>query len=239
MSRWLQIRTVIDRAVAAVLLVLLSPFIAILGLVVRLREGGPSFIAVPRVGRSGTVFRMWKIRSMRATRPDGRADGLGLSGTNDDRITPVGRWLRSYYLDELPQLINVVAGHMSLLGPRPESPEFVDAEDPLWQGVLAAPPGMAGPTQLLVSAWEVELIADSTDGRVYVDVVLPVKLAIDRWYVTRSSLHLDALVARSLVRRLLGRPGVPTLTSLVRSQVPEARQIPDRQIPAGAAVPRP
>ena len=232
MSRWLQIRTVIDRAAAAALLVLISPFIAVLGLVVRLRDGAPSFITVPRVGRGGQVFGMWKIRSMTASQPDGRADGIGLSSTEDHRITPTGRWLRSYYLDELPQLVNVVAGRMSLLGPRPEAPEFVDADDPLWHDVLAAPPGIAGPTQLLVSAWEDRHINDSPTGRQYVEVVLPVKLAIDRWYVTRSSPRLDILVLGSLARRLVGRSGVPALTERVRAQVPEAEQIPNHDTPA-------
>lgn len=219
---------------AAVLLVALSPVIAVLGLVVRIRDGRPSFITVPRVGRGGEVFGMWKIRSMTANQPDGRAVGLGLSGTDDLRITPVGRWLRARHLDELPQLVNVVTGHMSLLGARPETPEFVTADDPRWQQVLTAPPGLAGPTQLLVSDWEGDLISASPTGADYVDIVLPVKLAIDRWYLEHASLHLDAVVLGSLARRLAGRPGVPTLERLVREHVPEAELIPSLDGPIRA-----
>ena len=181
----------------------MAPVIAVLAAVVRRADGGPGLIAVPRVGRGGAVFGMWKLRSMRATHDDGSASGLRLTRAGDDRITPVGHVLRRLHLDELPQLWNVARGEMALLGPRPETPEFVDGADPAWQAVLAVPPGIAGPTQLVVGDWEGAIIAEDPDGDAYRQQVLPVKLGIDAWYVAEASPGLDAEVAWTLLRTVL------------------------------------
>lgn len=225
MTRWLRVRWVLDRVTAAGLLAVLWPLIAALALAVRIGDRGPGFVGVPRVGRHGRTFTMWKLRTMRADGPDGRADGISLTSTDDRRITPVGVKLRAYYLDELPQLWNVVKGDMSLLGARPEAPEFVDQSDARWQLVLSAPPGLAGPTQLLVNDWERHLISACGDGRVYVDQVVPVKLAIDGWYLANSSPRLDALVLATLLRRFVPGTGAAALKEHIRRQVPEARVI--------------
>ncbi len=222
MSRWLQLRSVADRVVALFVLLLLSPVIAALAVAVRVGDRGRAFVAVPRIGRDGAVFGMWKLRSMRIEQGDGRANGVSLTAAQDDRITPVGRWLRARYLDELPQLWNVVKGEMCLLSARPEAPEFVDLDDPRWRAVLAAPPGMAGPTQLIVNDWEKQVITDDPSGASYTEVVVPVKLAIDGWYLENASPRLDLLVIRSLLGRLTsgGRP--ERLVQVVREQVPES-----------------
>lgn len=222
MSPWFRCRCVLDRVVAAVLLAVLSPVIAVCSVLVRLHDGGPGLIRVRRVGRGGAPLDMWKLRSMRSETKGGLACGVGLTSDQDDRITPVGRVLRAYYLDELPQLVNVVKGEMTLLGPRPEAPEYVDLDDPVWQEVLAVPPGMAGPTQLVVNDWEREVITEYPDGSGYELKVVPVKLALDRWYVRRSSPRLDALVAVTLLRRYLPGTESYTLRKLVRAEVPES-----------------
>ena len=95
MSGWLRTRVVVDRFVAAVLLALTSPLIALLAALVRRHDGGRAFVAVPRVGRGGTDFAMWKLRSMRIDGPDGRASGVSLTAGSDPRITPVGAKLRA------------------------------------------------------------------------------------------------------------------------------------------------
>lgn len=222
MSVWYRTRQVLDRVVAAVLLVVLGPVIGACALAVRLHDGGPGFVTVPRVGRGGAPLAMLKLRSMSADKPDGSALGVSLTTEHDDRITRVGRVLRAYYLDELPQLLHVVKGEMSLLGPRPEAPEYVDLDDPQWQEVLAAPPGMAGPTQLVVNDWERQVITELPDGSGYEHKVVPVKLALDRWYLRRSSPRIDALVAVTLVRRFLPGTESYTLRKLVRAEVPES-----------------
>jgi lipopolysaccharide/colanic/teichoic acid biosynthesis glycosyltransferase len=225
MSPFLSARLVVDRAVAALLLLLSAPVLAVLGVLVRRHDGGPALIAVPRIGRDGREIPMWKLRSMRAETSDGRATGVALTRAGDDRITPIGRRLRALHLDELPQLLNVVRGEMALLGPRPEAPEFVDPDDPTWRAVLAAPPGIAGPTQLVVGDWEVDVISAAPDGTAYRDEVLPVKLAIDRWYVERATPVVDLLVVVGVLQRVTGR--VPTgLLRRVRAEVPEAAVVP-------------
>jgi len=212
---------VLDRLLAAVGLVALSPVIGVLGWLVHRHDGGPAFITVERVGRHGRPMRMWKLRSMRAESADGRATGVSLTSAGDDRITPIGAKLRAGHLDELPQLFNVVKGEMTLLGPRPEAPEYVDATDDDWRAVLAAPPGIAGPTQLAVGDWERDIITAAPDGSAYERDVVPVKVAIDRWYVEQASPGIDALVVVGLARRLAGRP-VGALLERIRAGVPEA-----------------
>ena len=240
MSRWLSIRVVLDRLVALPLLLLAGPVIVVLSVAIRWRDAGPSLITVPRVGRGGAPIRMWKLRSMRADAPDGLAAGLPLTAAHDHRITAIGRFMRAWHLDELPQLWNVVRGEMCLLGTRPEAPEFVDLTDRRWQAVLAGPPGIAGPTQLIVNKWERALISEPPDGTAYVSVVLPVKLAIDEWYVHQASVRLDALVVLALLRRLLpGHGQSRTLSETVRREVPEALVVAAPKHPAHAPAPEP
>ena len=203
LSPWLRRRVVADRVVAAVLGLLLLPVIAGLSLRVRREDGGPGTIRLSRVGRGGRRFALRKLRSMGATSIDGRAAGAPLTVAGDLRITRVGAALRRHRLDELPQLLNVVRGEMSLIGPRPETPEYVDLDDRRWTAVLQAPPGIAGPTQLLVEEWEAEALRGPNAHDVYRDQVLPVKLAVDAWYVAHASPRVDAVVVWSLVERFV------------------------------------
>ena len=220
---WLRWRRVIDRVVAAAVALLTAPIVAVAAVLIRREDGGPPLIKVARVGEDGRPFGMWKLRSMRAESPSGLAQGSTLTnGTSDDRITGVGRQLRAYHLDELPQLWNVVAGDMSLLGPRPETPEFVDLNDLRWRRVLAYPPGIAGPTQLIVGDWEREVISASRDGSGYRNAILPTKLAIDRWYLDVASPATDLLVAATLARRFLPGSEAWTLRQRVFAEVAEA-----------------
>lgn len=222
MSHWLRYRLVTDRLVAVVVLIVLSPVIVALAVAVRVGDRGRAFVAVPRIGKGGAEFGMWKLRSMRIEQGDGRAKGVSLTAAEDDRITPVGHWLRARYLDELPQLWNVVKGEMCLLSARPEAPEFVDLADPRWQAVLVAPPGMAGPTQLIVNDWEKQVITKDPSGASYTEVVVPVKLAIDGWYLRKASPRLDLMLIRSLLGRLAGGRRPERLVQVVREQVPES-----------------
>lgn len=211
MSPWLRRRLVLDRIVAVPMLVFASPVLAIAALLVR-RDGGPGLIRVTRVGRNGAPFAMWKVRTMRAVGAGGLAGGAGLTGRGDPRITPVGRLLRGARLDELPQLWNIARGEMALVGPRPEAPDYVQADDPGWRAVLSVPPGVAGATQALVHRWESELVAAGGEDT-YRDRILPVKLAIDGWYVRSACPTVDLEVMRALLgpgrvaarRRLLTR----------------------------------
>ena len=222
MSTWLSFRLIVDRILGAILAVLTAPLVGVLAVLVRRHDGDSPLITVPRVGVNGQTFGMWKIRSMRVDTADGHASGLALTSTNDQRITPIGARMRSLHLDELPQLYNVALGQMCLLGPRPEAPQFVDLENPVWRQVLTVPPGIAGPTQLIVGDWERSEIDKDNNGDAYQRVVVPVKLAIDRWYLMNASPRLDLLVLTSLIRHVLPGGESKRLKEVVAASVPES-----------------
>ena len=136
MSPWLPFRWRVDRLAAMVLVVSSSPLLLAVWAAVRVRDGGPAIVRLPRVGRNGIPFPMSKFRSMAVAGADGLAGGAALTAGSDPRVTPLGQRLRHNRLDELPQLANVVRGEMALLGPRPGTPVYVDLDDPPWQGVL-------------------------------------------------------------------------------------------------------
>ena len=132
-----------DRVLSALALVVLLPILLLIAGVVRLSSPGGVIYRQVRVGQGGVPFRILKFRTM----VDG-ADRLAanVSPTNDPRVTPVGRVLRTWYLDELPQLVNVLRGDMRLVGPRPETPEYVALYTPEERRVLEVKPGLVGPS---------------------------------------------------------------------------------------------
>ncbi len=203
---------------AFALLLMAAPVIALLAAVVYASSSGPALIRLPRVGQGGRSFGMWKLRTMYHAP---RASGAPLTSAGDARITRTGRVLRRLHLDELPQLANVVLGDMALIGPRPETPELVDQADARWRDVLAARPGIVGPTQMVVRRREGEVVATAgEDG--YRNLILPAKLAIDAWYVSQASPRLDALVVRSLLQELRIGRGLHALERRVGGEVAEA-----------------
>lgn len=236
-ATWIRGRSaVLDRIVAVLLIPVLAPIIAVLGWWVRHFDGGPPLIGLARVGRGGTPFTMWKLRSMRSEQADGSSGGAAITAADDDRITPVGAMMRRWRLDELPQVWNVARGDMGLLGPRPESPALVDLDDLRWHRVLAARPGITGPTQLVVEQWESERLQDGSQEDVYRTEILPVKLAVDEWYVRRGSALIDVQVAWSMVERFVLHRSDTWIGRVVRSAVPDAQRIP--HLAAGSAGPR-
>ncbi len=163
---------VIGRATAALTLVAAAPFLCLIAIAVWGEDRGPVLFRQIRVGRFGQRFTMLKFRSMRA-RP-----GLPLTCKGDPRVTRVGLFLRRYKLDELPQLWNIVRGEMAWIGPRPEVPEFVDMDDPLWQQVLQWRPGLADAASIAYRNEE-QLLAAASDPRDYYRrEILPRKLRL-------------------------------------------------------------
>lgn len=234
MSPWLALRWHLDRVVALLLALPATLALAALTGLVRRSDSGPALIRLPRVGRGGRQFLMWKLRTMRAGRSGSTADGPSITGGNDHRVTDVGRVLRRWRADELPQLFNVVTGDMALIGPRPEAPDYVDPVDPAWRTVLNAKPAIAGPTQVLVHRWEAKVLASEPE-RTYKEVVLPVKLAIDAWYVRNASPWIDVLVAASLAQQFLFGKGVTVLHARVARDLPGIAEAIDQRVPRRAS----
>jgi len=182
------------------LLALALPMLAIAAWI-RLDSPGPVFFRQQRVGRHGVPFAIHKFRTMRAD-----AAGLPLTVGADARITRAGRWLRRTRLDELPQLLDVLAGHMSLVGPRPEVPRYVALYPPgLRERALAVRPGITDPVSL-EHLDEATLLAAAADPeREYVEHILPRKVALAAAYAERATLTSDLAVLARTAWTLLRR----------------------------------
>jgi lipopolysaccharide/colanic/teichoic acid biosynthesis glycosyltransferase len=189
---------------ASVALLLLSPLMLAIALAIKLDSRGPVFFRQQRVGRHGVPFCIHKFRSMVADAPQ---RGPALTVGDDPRITRVGRWLRRTRLDELPQLFDVLAGHMSLVGPRPEVPQYVAHYPPqLRERALSVRPGITDPSSLLYLD-EAELLARAADPeREYIEVILPRKLKCAADYAAQANLRSDlGVLLRTLCALLLQR----------------------------------
>ena len=190
-----------DVLVAGLGLLALGPLLGGLAAAVRLDSAGPTFYRATRAGRGGRPFTMYKLRTM-YVREAGERDRITRHG--DDRITRVGRLLRHARLDELPQLWNVLVGDMSLVGPRPEDPHYVELYSTRQRRVLAVRPGITGLASLRFRD-EQHLLVGPGWERVYVERVMPAKLEIDLAYVERRSLGLDLRIIFATLLLLVGR----------------------------------
>ena len=192
-----------DLLVSLLALLLLSPLLLLLALAVRLDSPGPVLFRQQRVGRHGALFRIHKFRTMRV---DAEMIGPQITSAHDLRITRVGHWLRGRRFDELPQLIDVLLGDMSLVGPRPEVPRYVaHYPEALKARVLAVRPGITDPAALAFLD-EAVLLADAADPEtVYVQTVLPRKLALQADYADSATLWSDLGVMVRTLCLLLGR----------------------------------
>ena len=187
---------------AAFALLLLWPLLLGLALWIVLDSPGPALFRQERVGRFGRPFRIHKFRTMVADAPE---RGPALTVGDDARITRVGRFLRRSKLDELPQLIDVLCGDMSLVGPRPEVPRYVAHYPPaLRDKVLALRPGITDPVSLAHLDEAAELAAAADPEREYIEVILPRKLQAAAEYASRATLWSDLCVVASTLRLLVG-----------------------------------
>jgi lipopolysaccharide/colanic/teichoic acid biosynthesis glycosyltransferase len=172
---------IMGRAGAGLALIAAMPLLWLIAIAIWCDDRGPVLFRQVRVGRFGQHFTMFKFRSMR-TQP-----GLPLTCRGDARVTRLGRFLRAYKLDELPQFWNIVRGQMAWIGPRPEVPEFVDMDDPLWRQVLQFRPGLADAASLAFRNEE-QLLADVADPRDYYRrEILPRKLRLSMEHSLRRS----------------------------------------------------
>lgn len=174
----------LDLTLAILTLPVLLPLGLVIALLVLIDSPGGVLYRSRRIGVGGAPFDMLKFRSMRTD-----LSGPPISCEDDERLTPLGRFLAATRLDEIPQLINVVRGQMCLVGPRPELQEFVEAHPDEYRRILSLPPGLTGPSQLEY-ADEGRILAAATDRiRTYREEILPQKVRLDALYVdTRSAI---------------------------------------------------
>lgn len=193
-------KRVFDVVVAAMGLLVSAPLLLVIAATVRLSSPGPALFRQIRVGLGGAEFEILKFRSMRTG-----ASGISVTAGDDPRITRVGRWLRSTKLDELPQLINVLRGDMSLVGPRPEVPRYVA----LWPKevrtrVLSVRPGITDPASIAFRREEEVLAAAIEPERAYIEEVMPQKLALYMDYVGSRSFLGDLRILLGTARATVG-----------------------------------
>jgi len=191
----LDVKRGFDFVASALTLLVTWPLFVALAVAIRLDSRGPAFYRQERVGLRGETFRIHKFRSMRVDH-----DGALVSATGDSRVTNVGRFLRKSKLDELPQILDVLVGHMSFVGPRPEVPRYVD----MWPAgprevILSVRPGITDPASIALRNEADELAAAEDADRHYIESLLPRKTAMYVDYVNNRSFAGDlALIARTL-----------------------------------------
>lgn len=182
------LKRLIDVVGASGGLLILSPFALMVAALIKVDSPGPVIFRQVRVGRGGRPFRIWKFRTMR---DNAAALGPGITTGGDTRVTRVGRYLRRWKIDELPQLVNVVRGDMSLVGPRPELPEFVALYDAEERAVLDVRPGITDPASLRYRNEEEVLRSAPDPMRHYREVVLRRKIELNLEYRRRATILSD------------------------------------------------
>lgn len=181
-------------------LIILSPFLFIISLCVLCSSPGGIFYRQTRVGKNGKDFRLWKFRTMK---PGSDKKGLLTVGGRDPRVTRIGYFLRKYKMDELPQLINVLVGDMSLVGPRPEVRKYVDMYSKEQLRVLDVKPGITDYASIEYSS-ENELLAKSADPeKTYIEEVMPAKLKLNMKYIEEKSMGTDLKIIFRTIGKIL------------------------------------
>jgi len=190
----------LDIFASAAALLTLSPLFAMVALSIKLTSPGPILFRQIRIGRKGLRFNVLKFRSMYIR----DSDGSPITVAGDDRITPVGRFLRRFKLDELPQLLNVLRGDMSMVGPRPEVPVYVAHYTPEQRVVLSVRPGITDPSSLVYRREEEILAAASDPEEFYRTCILPDKLARSGAYLQNVTFYGDVrIIWKTLTSSLL------------------------------------
>lgn len=185
-----------DILMSSLALVLLSPLLLVVCAALWLTQGRPIFFRQTRVGQGGKPFRLWKFRTMTVA-VEAAKGSFDLGSTA--RVTPVGKVLRRAKIDELPQLLNVLAGRMSIVGPRPEVPKWVATYPERWAKVLSVLPGISDPASIVYRNEEDLLQAAEDPEATYRDTILPHKLDLYEAYVEQRNFVGDlAIIGRTI-----------------------------------------
>jgi lipopolysaccharide/colanic/teichoic acid biosynthesis glycosyltransferase len=205
------VKRLFDVALSGFALLLASPVLAIAALAIRITSPGPLLYRARRIGRDGRPFTMYKLRTMHVAPAGG---GSVITAQDDPRVFRVGALLRKSKVDELPQLLNVLRGDMSIVGPRPEDPKIVEQHyTSAYRETLSVRPGLASPGSVFNYTHGERLLSSNDPERDYVERLLPMKMAIEVVYVRHASVLYDiAVIARTvqvLGASMLGRRDFP------------------------------
>lgn len=193
-------KRIFDITVALIGLIILAPILVVIAILIKLDSPGPVFFKGERVGEHGKIFHILKFRSMV---PDAPQKGAAITCKDDPRITRIGRILRKTKLDELPSLVNVLKGEMSLVGPRPEAPVWVERYTPQQRFVLTLKPGITGSAQIKYRNEEALLSGVSLEAEY--PKIMNDKLNIDLDYVENHSFILDTRILMETTAALVRR----------------------------------
>ena len=187
--------------------------IVIFAPIIYLTDRGPVFYNAPRVGKNGKIFKMFKLRSMKVNAPDIRnADGSTFNSATDPRVTKVGRFMRKTSVDELPQILNVLLGHMSFIGPRPATPKLLENLTPLKEARLRVRPGITGYTQMK--------FRNSAQG--------DARYEADKYYVEHMGFAMDVGILFGTILKVIKRENIYN-PGTAKEKAPEAELIGGQQ----------
>lgn len=199
-----------DLTAAVFGLVITSPLFVAAAVAIKLQDGGAVFYRQERIGRHGRPFRIWKFRSMRERTEE---TGPCITAAGDPRITTIGRFLREWKIDELPQLINVIVGQMSIVGPRPEVPQYVGLYSESQRAVLQLSPGITDVASVEFRNEE-QLLAHAPDReKFYIEYCIPRKIELNLRYAGSASIWTDIRLIAETVLVILRRQSTAGLTS--------------------------
>lgn len=202
------LKRLMDVAVSVALLTLLSPLLIFIAIVIKISSPGPIFYRGVRTGLNGKPFRLIKFRTMIA---NAESFGGPSTGKNDPRVTPFGRWIRAFKLDELPNLLNVLIGQMSLVGPRPEVPQYTALYVGEEKLILTVKPGITDYSSLHFIQLD-QVLGEVNIDEIYETKVKPVKNQLRVRYAKEASLSTDLKILFMTFWRLFRKPPPPKLS---------------------------
>ena len=192
----------LDIAVSVLGLVLLLPVLIVISIIIKTMDSGPVFFVQERIGKNFKVFKMIKFRTMS---PVSQKEGTVITTADDLRVTKIGRFLRRTKLDEIPQLINVLKGDMSIVGPRPEVPKYVQMFKNDYGKILAVRPGLTDYAAIKFMNEEDILKEYDDNEAAYIKEILPVKILLYKRYVEESAFKTDLAIILGTLRQFIRR----------------------------------
>lgn len=195
------LKRIFDLFFSSIALIFVLPFCALLYLIVKLDSPGPFFFRQRRMGRKGKLFNMLKIRTMKT----GSHRGTGITCKGDPRVTRLGKFLRKTKIDEMPQFINVFLGQMSVVGPRPDLPEYRDVGPDVWDQILTIKPGITHSSSIYYFNSEAIVPNDGSAEEFYRNVFLPKKQQIYLDCLPKQSIAYDLEIILKTAKCLISK----------------------------------